>query len=238
MNRLQLCQRAITECAASGTPLATTINQVGEQARFVGWLDQAWSELQTEHDNWGFMRSSNLLGAGMSFVTVAGQAAYPLGSGAGTCGVPVANFGKWDRESFRNYTTAAGFQNEMLLDDIPYDVWRDSYMLGAMRAVQTRPVAVAIGPNQSVCLGPPPNGNYTVTGDFFMAPTVMAADTDVPAGLPVQFHMLLIYKAMQFYGSYEAAPEVFQRGTAGWSLLLAELEAIYLPEVTFAGALA
>ena len=227
----------MTECGITGT-MTTTIGQTGELARVVNWTDQAWNELQTEHDDWEFLRSSNLLGAGMSFTTVSGTMSYPLGTGAGTCGVPVASFGKWDRDTFRDYSTASGTNNEIYLDNIPYDSWRNSYMLGAMRAVRTRPVAVAIGPDMSVCLGPPPNSDYTITGDYFRAPTAMAADADAPTGLAAQFHMAIVYKAMEYYAGYESAPEVFQRGSQGYMLLLAQLEAIYGPRITFAGALA
>lgn len=237
MNFLALGQRLQMECGVSGT-LSTMLGQVGSLGRLATWVNQAWTELQTERDDWDWMRSSNLLGAGISFVTVAGQASYPLGTGPGTCGLAAANFGKWDRESFRNYTTSAGFQNEMFLDEIPFDTWRNSYMLGAMRAVQTRPVAIALGPDNSLCLGPPPNALYTVTGDYWAAPSLMALDTDVPTGLPGQFHMLIVYKAMMLYGGYEAAPEVYQKGSAGWTTLLAQLQVNNSPEISFAGALA
>lgn len=236
MNRLALAQRIALECAVSGT-LTTTLNTTGEQLRVVTWCDQAWNDVQTKHDDWNWMRSSNLLGAGMSFVTVAGQASYPLGSTPGTCGVPLANFGKWARDTFRCYTTTVGTNDENMLDPIDFDAWRNVYMYGANRSVQTRPVAVAIGPDESVCVGPPSNGLYTVTGDFFTAPTIMAADTDIPIGLPVAQHMLIVYSAMMSYAGYEAASEVYQRGKAGWDTMLAQLEAIKLPEVTWAGAL-
>lgn len=236
MNRLTLCTRLISECGISGT-LTTTVSQTGEFARVVNWVDTAWQELQTEHDDWSWMRSSNLLGLGMSFVTVAGTASYPLGTGAGTCGVLLANYGKWDRESFRNYTTTVGVSNEQFLDEIPFDDWRDGYMLGANRSVQTRPAVVAFGPDESVCLGPPPNALYTITGDYFTAPLAMAADTDTPTGLPVAQHMAIVYKGMQYYAAYESAPEVMQRGAAGYALLLSQLEALKLPQMIGAGAL-
>lgn len=237
MNRLSLAQRLQTECGVSGA-LTTTISQTGESSRLVNWVDQAWAEIQTEHDDWRWMRSSNMLGAGMSFATVAGQPSYPLGTGAGTCGVLATSFGKWVRDAFRNYTTTVGVSNEMFLDQIPYDVWRDAYMFGAMRSVQTRPVAVAIGPDESICLGPPPNALYTITGDYYVAPSVMAADLDVPTLLPVQYHMIIVYKAMMMYAGYEAASEVFQRGEQGYQLLLKQLEVIKMPTMTFAGSLA
>ncbi len=236
MTFLELCQRAALECGVSGT-ISTVTGNTGSLNRIVTWVGQAWSELQTEHDDWGWMRSSNLLGAGMSFVATAGQPSFPLGAGAGTCGVTFSAFGKWDVETFRCYTTAAGTNDETFLDEIPFDSWRNAYMLGANRTVQTRPVAVAIGPDQSVCLGPTADGSFTITADYFRAPTVMTADTDVPTGLSAQFHMLIVYKAMQYYAAYESAPEVKARGDGGWKVLLAQLEAIWGPKVAFSGAL-
>lgn len=237
MNFLALCQRTATECGVSGT-LSTTVSQIGSLGRIVNWVSTAWSELQTKHDDWHFMRSSALLGGGVSFVPVAGIPVIPLGTGAGTVGVIADNFGKWDIRSFRNYTTAAGIANEMFMDDIFYDTWRDSYMLGAMRTVQTRPVVIAAAPNQALCIGPPSNGQYTVYGDYFVAPTVMALDTDVPTNLPVPFHMAIVYDAMRSYAGYEAAPEVLDRGEIGYARLMARLERLRMNEITTGSALA
>lgn len=236
MNRLALCQRLMLECAVTGT-MSTTLNQTGELLRVVTWIDQAWNDLQTKHDDWNFMRSSNVLGQGASFATISGLASYPLGTGAGTVGIVADNFGKWDVETFRCYTTLAGTSDEMFLDYIPYDSWRDSYYYGALRQVQTRPVAVAVGPNKSVCLGPPSNGPYTVTGDYFVAPSIMTLDASVPTGLPLQFHMLIVGEAMRMYANYEAAPEVLSRAETICTKMLAQLEGTNMPAMTFAGAL-
>lgn len=221
----------------SGGPITTTAGQVGSIQRVINWVGDSWTEIQAEHDDWDWMRSSNLLGAGASFVTVAGQASYPLGTGAGTVGIAVDSFGKWDRDTFRCYTTAVGTNDEQFLDDIPYDAWRNAYMLGANRTVQTRPVAVAVGPDQSVNVGPPSNGLYTLTADYFVAPTVMATDTAVPTGLPLRFHMLPVYRTMVKYSGYESAPEVFSRGTAEGARMFSQLESARLPQITFAGSL-
>lgn len=240
MNRLQLCQKLQTNCGVSGT-LTTTINQTGSLGRLVGWMDDAWSNLQTEREDWEFMRSSNLDSAespsGVSFATVAGQAVYPLGSGSGTSGVAVADFGKWAHETFRCQVTASGVNTEVPMDWVPYDVWRDVYMLGAMRNVQTRPVVIAVGPNKELCLGPPPDATYTVTGDYYIAPTAMEADTDTPTGLPARFHMLLVYDAMDMYAFYESAPEVATWAEKGRTRLLPVFQSVYLPTVFFPGAL-
>ena len=220
--------------------MTTAQGLTGSLGRLVGWVQASWNEIQEAHDDWDWMRSSNLLGSGASFAPASGQYTSTLGTGAGTVGVPVANFGKWARDTFRSYITSAGspaLGSEMFLDWLPYDSWRDSYMLGAMRSVTTRPVSFAIGPDKSINLGPPPNGLYTITGDFWMAPTQMSADTDQPTGLNSQYHMAIVYRAMQKYGSYEAAPEVLDRGMTEYKRIMKPLEAVYLPEISFAGSL-
>lgn len=243
MTYLQLCQRAAVEAGvASGTAiqtaLPTVVGATGSLGRIVGWVSDALSDVLMDHDDWDFLRSSNLLGAGVSFQTVAGQASYPLGTGAGTVGVAADRLGKWDRETLRCFTTSFGFGNEIPLDNIDYDEWREGYMLGAMRTVQTRPVAIAVGPDLSICLGPPPNGLYTITGDYYMAPTDMVLDTDVPVGLPTRFHMLIVYRALIKAGQYESAPELIQRGEQEAAGMYAQLQALRAPRIGFGAALA
>lgn len=237
MNRLNLINSAIQECGVSGGPLTTAVGLTGSLARIASWIDASWNELQTEHDDWDWMRSSNILGTGASFVLAAGQYTATLGTGAGTVGILEDDFGKWDLDTFRCYTTATGTNDETHLSKIGFDQWRDAYMYGAMRQVQTRPVAVAQGPNQSICVGPPSNGLYTITGDFWVAPSVMANDASVPTGLPLRYHMLIVYRAMKKYAYYESAPEVLSRANMEYTPLYNRLEAVRLPLVDFGGGL-
>jgi hypothetical protein len=245
MNLLQLVQRAMQEGGASGT-ITTTAGQIGEAQRFVNWVQSAWSDLQTIHDDWNWMRSSYILGSagdsaqgtGLSFNTVAGQAVYQIGTGAGQTGIDPAKFQKWVRGSFFIYPTAAGYVAETQLDLIDFDAWRYTYMLGANRNVQTRPVAVAEGPDFSICLGPPPAAGYTVTGDYYTAPNQMVEDINTPTGLPPAQHMIIVWKALLDYGGYEAASDVYQRADAHYQSMMSQLESLRLPEVGWSGALA
>lgn len=236
MNLLQLVQRAAQECAVTGA-IVTVANLSGEQLRVLNWVQTAWQEVQSKHNDWEFMRSSNLAGGGVSFVPAAGVPVTPLGTGAGTIGVTAANFGKWVPGTFRTWLTSVGTNNETYLDDIGFDEWRNAYMYGALRTVQTRPVAIAPGPAMQLCVGPPTNGLYTVTGDYYTAPTSMTVDADLPTGLPSGYDMVIVYQAMLYYGGYEAAPEVLDRGTVGYSKLMSEMEAKWLPDCAFAGCL-
>ena len=109
--------------------------------------------------------------------------------------------------------------------------------MGAMRNVTTRPMVVAVGPDQSICFGPPSDGLYTLSGDYYTAPTVMVADDDEPTGLPARYHMLIVYKTMIKYAGYESAPEVYSKGDMETKKMMSELEAARLTAASFAGSL-
>lgn len=224
--------------AAVNTVLPTTVGATGSVGRVCNWINDAWTDIQMEHSDWEWMRSSSLLGGGVAFQTIDGQASYPLGTGPGTVGVDPAVFGNWIEDSFRNHTTTAGFMNENYLDPISYDWWRNSYAYGAQRMVRTRPIAIAVGPDLSLCLGPFPNGNYTITGDYYTKAADMLTDTDVPTGLPTEFHMLIVYGTMMKYGQYESAQEVYARGQEEFAGMYSRLQLLRAPHVAFGGSLA
>lgn len=240
---LDLCQRACVECGVASTQaitaaLPTVVAASGSVGRVVNWVGDAWTDVQMAFDDWDWMRSSQILGQGVSFQTVNGQASYPLGTGVGTVGVAVDAFGKWDRETIWSFTTANGFSDEINLGEVPFDVWRATYMSNANRNVRSRPEVFAVGPNQSLCLGPNVNANYTVTGDYFAAPSEMVADLDTPTGLPTRFNMLCVYLTMCKYAGYESAPEVMQRGSQEAAVMYAQLRAVRAPRLSWGGSLA
>lgn len=240
---LQLTQRMMSECGVSGTITSVTGLQ-GSQMRCANWVQQAWIEVQTAHDDWQFMRSSKLLGAGVNFLTVSGQLFYSLGIGAGKIGLDPDDFGHWDMSSFRCMTTSVGIADETYMDNVLYDNWRNAYMYGSNQQVITRPVAISEGPQNQLCVGPASNGQYSITGDFYWAPQVLENDTDVPGNLgdtftlPRRFQMLIVYRAMRYYAAYESAPEVHQRALDGEGDMMPKLEALYLPEFLEGSALA
>lgn len=207
------------ESAISGT-MTTTVNQTGEFLRVVTWCNQAWVDIQTERQTWSFMRSSQLNGGGVSFATVSGQAIYPLGTGSGTVGVAETSFDSWVTRSFRDQTTTSGVQDQYMLAWISYDAWRNAYAFGAQQTVTTRPVAIAVGPNNEICVGPFPTAAYTLTGDYYSAPATMTADADTPTNLPAQYQMMIVWRAMRDgYAQYEAAPEVMARATSNYRIM-------------------
>lgn len=236
---LQLGQLATQRCGANNVTLTTMQDQTGESQRFVQWTGDAWIELQTLHDDWEWMKSSQFIGGGVAFIPQSGQSVCSFGTAAGDLGITSNMFGKWDVGSFRNYTTSAGVTSEIFMTHIKkYQAWFDAYEYGANRNVKTRPVAFAVGPNYEICVGPPSNGLYTVTGDFYFAPTPMIEDSDTPLGLPDEHYLAIVGRVMMYYADYESAPEVMNAGQKLWNRHIFELERQRGPRTRGAAALA
>lgn len=229
MNFLELTQRLCREVGTGA--VTTTINQSGEARRMVDWLNSAWMEIQGKHQDWDWLRTS------ASWATVASQATYALGSGAGTIGVTAATFGKWDKETFRCYLTASGTSDEAYLPFMDYEDWRNLYQYGSNRTSINRPTVFTIAPNKSIGLGSVPPVGYTVTADYFTCPLEMTADADIPA-LPAHFHLAIVYRAMMMYGAFEVASEVYQRGENDYRKMLHRIENDRLPRAKMGGPLA
>jgi len=225
MNFLQLVQQAHLECGMSGSTPSQVQGQTGQIGRLINWVNAAWQDIQTAHQDWDWLRKST------SVTTVAGQGIYlPADFG-------LSDFGRWDQDTMRNYVTSSGTNSEVFMTPITYDEWRDTYLFNANRNVHTRPLHVAISPAKGLCLGPLPDSGYTVTADYYAAPTDLVQNADTPA-LPTQFHWAIIYRAMMSYGMFEAAPEVYQRGELEFSKLMRRMTADRLPEMQVPGALA
>lgn len=226
MNFLQLTQRLARECGVSGTGPSSTLNQTGEAARLVEWVRSAWNEIQGLHDTWAWMRQP------FAFNTTAGVGDYLPASTTNTVtGQPLTDLRFWHKDTFRAQKVSIGVQDEQWLVEWEYQVFRNTYRFNVQ--VNGRPVVFAQKPNgKAIMLGQIPDDVYQISGEYQTLPVSFAADTDVPA-IPEHLHLVIVYKAMQFYGLYESAGEVIQRGVAEYSRLLnqlerEQLEAVYL----------
>lgn len=231
MTLLELTNRLRQECGVSGSDLTTVVGVSGESKRCRDWIVQAWVEIQQEYPTFDWMRAS------VSFNTTAQQQAYTPSDSAPT-GAALADFGSWDMESFRLYRTSTGTSDESFLSEMDYKSFRDYYIFSSFRTSYSRPISIAQRPNdKALLLGPSPDAVYTVVGEYFKTPTEMSLDADEPS-MPSRFHFAIIYRAMQSYALYEAAPEVLTRGQTGYSEMIKRIEFDQMQDVTMAGAFA
>lgn len=223
MDFLALINRTRVECGVSGAsnPLVTAQNLTGEAARIASWVNSAWVDIQTAKEDWQWMREP------FQFNTVTQQQIYtPTQVGVGS------TFANWKRDSFRASGVGQNFRNEQLLNYMDWNTFRNLYIYANMRNTFARPVVVTIDPDKNLGFGSIPDQPYVIVGEYYTKPTEFSADTDAPpATFPDRFHMAIVYRAMMFYGGYEAAPEVYQRGESEFKRLMNRIDIDQLPTV-------
>jgi hypothetical protein len=225
---LQLVNQLAVKCGVTitGGQLTSLTGLVGEPARLAAWINEAWQNIQLAKPNWNFMRST------FSFTTTTGQPTYtPVQAG-------ISNYGWWKMDSMRCYVTSVGVGNEMFLDEVDYDAWRDTYLFSTRRLTYSRPQSVAIGPDQTLNLGPLPDASgYTILGEYYTGPVSLVNATDVPS-MPTQYHLAIVYRAMMMYGAYESAPEAYNEGRDLYNAMFRRMARDLSPDMQLGEALA
>ena len=229
MNYLQLVRQLRQECGVSGSGPTTTQGLTGELKRLADWINTAWLEIQGMSDDWGFMRED------FSFALVPNVGDYTV-DGAPGVGAGLTDLRYWHRDTLRIFDTTIGPDDEQFLVEWDYMVFRNTYRFQAQ--VTGRPVVFAVNPKgKALMFGSVPDRDYTVTGEYQRVPRSFVGDDDVPE-LPEHLHMLIVYKAMQYHGYYDAASEVLERGTRMFEVLMSQLDREQLPRVTLGAPLA
>jgi hypothetical protein len=218
MTYLQISQRVQQLCAISGAKLASVGSATGELKRVTDWVNDAWLSIQTLHPDWLFMKT------GLEFLTETDVSNYT----PARMGIAVPQ--RFDLFSFTCY---GDVQDESVVWFLNEDEFRYRYRFGQGRAARGKPAHFTVAANRTLTLAPTPDGGYTVTGRAFMRPYLLAADTDVPV-MPYAYHMAIVYRAMMFYGAYEAASDVYQHAEREYTSLIMKARAECLPAVAFA----
>lgn len=209
MNFLQLCQRLRQEVGGTGSGPSTVLNQSGESRLYVDWINQAWKEIQSDRLEWRFMWS---------------QGSVTLQAGTQIHALP-ADLKSLDGESLLLDGSRIG-----LLD---YSVFRNNYRTSH----SGKPTECTILPNGQLKTNTVPDQAYTLSFDYWAKPVSLSENADVPT-LPEEYHMLIVYKAMQYYAGYENAGEVYQDGRIRYEEMLPDVELTQLPAMTLPGAIA
>lgn len=221
MNFLELVNRTRVECGVSGArvPLTTLQGISGESSRIANWVNSAWVDVQTAKEDWQWMRDT------FQFNTVTQQQIYtPTEAGVG------GTFGNWKRDSFRASSVGQQYKDEQLLNYMEWSTFRNLYIYANMRYTYARPVVVTIDPDKSLGFGSVPDQPYVIVGEYYRAPAEFSADTDAPPStFPDRFQLMIVYRAMMFYGGYESAPEVYQRGEQEFKRLMNRVNIDQLP---------
>lgn len=194
MTFLELCQELVRE-AGIISGLTTTISQTGEYAKVVKWITQSWTDIQTARPSWKFMWSDTF-----AIDTVVGESQIDVSSSA------VARF---DNETFSAYEKAVGTTDSQ---QVYFEPWSEIKSdIKQIEQDNQRPSIITRRPNGKLDLVYPADKIYTITADIYRDAQIFSADAEVPTGLPTEYHMAIVYKALFDYGAFEDAPEQVSR---------------------------
>lgn len=259
MNRLQLAQYLRRECQMAGsntleTP-TTTLNQVGELKQIVDYIDLAYQIIQTEHDDWLFMRKN------FSFNTVIGQQTYGAASIADDFEYfeslldfrifnGLYNVSGGESVTVGGETITVGGEAVSLLEttdnesleenylfQLPWEDFYTYYKIGGMRYQTGIPQYYSVNPSHQMELFQIPDGIYTVLGQYVRTPHVMTADDSEPI-FKARYHMAIVWKALELYGSYNEEPNRESKGEEQYERILTKMFHNELPKFSVGEPLA
>lgn len=219
-----------TFCEDTGVPttgLTTVSNQIGELKRMVNWTSRAWLHIQGLYEDWRFLRRT------ATWLSIAGQTSYDLEA----CNLDPHTHRKWNADTGRVFRTGVPV-SEQYLAERSYDSFRNLWLFGPNRVVTSTPLELAIGPDQSVLLGPAPIVGLTLTLDYHRSAEALVQDDDEPSLPSGHDVMIIVHKAKMYYGAYWGAKEVYASGEAEYKRLLRRLVNDQRPTASLAGALA
>lgn len=228
MTFLQLVQRAHNEAGRQGEAPTTVIGQTGMNQRFVNWILTAYEFVQAMHETWFFRQKE------FSFPTVNAQQNYTPAALAYT------DFSAWsfnpDSSQLSGIKIYSSMTDEQHLEYSEWKEYLNLYKYGSSRTLSQRPWVFTVKPNMSMDLWPIPDAVYTVSGEYIMSMKTMTADADVP--IMPDYHMSLVWKALEYYGAFEGAGDVYAHGSNEFAVLIAKLEVNQLPKPQYGDPLA
>lgn len=239
MTFLELVQKLALEAEVPGGEAAVTtvVGQTGQAARLVNWIQQAYIQIQgRQSGHWDWLRHEFSISTSASDDTYLYTDATDL-----TTASAIASFSEWYVEDRNNppkiYLTSAGVGTQRWMSYLSWQDFRAIYDIGTQR--EGYPIHITIDPQDRLVVGPVPDGDYTITGEFYRAPQVLDVtdDNDTP-DMPSQFHYAIVYRALVECGYWEEASNMIQRGERNAMRMIRQLEQNQMPVIGIAPPMA
>lgn len=195
-----MAQRLHRETGRSTTPPGTVASTNPHHLRLFDAINDEWMNIQRETAReWKWMRNT-------VDVTLTPDIGRYQAADFG-----LTTFGRW-REQGRHYAprcfSPGTTTGPIYLECMDADAFKTLYIDTDVGS--SAPVVWAVDTDQALMLAPAPALAYTLRIDFLSAPVELTEDADTP-GMPTEFHMLLVWRALISMGTADAAPEVIER---------------------------
>lgn len=231
---LELCQKTAEESGTIpnlGDP-TTTEDQTGRLYRIIGWVREAYEDIQLHSSKWRWMN------ADFSGQTISGTQNY----NASSLGI-TERFSRWliagpkGDNLFTVYKTADGQADEGHLDFWDWSRFRRELMIGSRATETGKPQIVSVNDNNELVFYPIPDAEYTIRGRYRKSPQSLSADNEVPE-MPAEFHAAIKWRALMFMGVYDEATRQNPEWERQYDKLIAQLTSDQLPMFNLGGPLA
>ena len=198
-----------------GTGPASVISAQGIEEVLVRMVRDAYVDVQNLREEWDFLLLNG------SFLTANGKDTYTF---LDIFATSIPNFKKYKKNSVR-LTDLEG--RKAYLQYVDRDVLEARFLNDSQKKLPTK-YTVEPG-TRSVILKPIPDGIYTVNFRYWRSPEILSTDTQVPL-LPLPFHNLIIYKAVEKMAIYLGSPETYSKYSAEAAKMQGQLMRMYIPK--------
>ena len=207
MDLITLVQTLHRECRLSGSAPTAVTGLSGRAADLLRWTIEAYNDIQRDKDGqWKWLRKD------WQVDTVADTQSYLPGAVTDVeDSAVISRFRAWDLNEETPpfiYLVSDGKQNESELNVRHWSDFRRQFV----RATHTSsaPTVISASPDDKLYFGPTPSGVYRATGSYWRSNQTLAADADVPE-MPADYHMLIVWQAIQDYGYTIVAQDILAR---------------------------
>jgi hypothetical protein len=214
MNYLQLCQAVRSRIGLHGTGPSTVVSPTDVEQDIVDAVRDAWIDIQNYREDWDWMKTTE------SFNTASGTTTYTTTAIAG----PSNRVAKFVKGSLWLYSNSKWNKLSYLDEDTFDEMYKNDSSSGI-------PFHYTIlRSNQSVKMQKP-NAIYACEIDYIYQPQLLAANTDTPE-LPVQWHNLIIYLAIQKLSASIASTSTAMEYGQAYAVTMGQMMRQQLPKKT------
>lgn len=188
MQFLQMAQKVRQLVGMQGNG-PSSVSATGAEGLFLANVQDAWEDLQNAKKYWKWMRSEK------SFNLAIGITTYTLLTIFG----PGYRFKRWLKDCF--YITVSGTKRKLRF--IPYERFKYLHMNDTTNSLVYE---FTISPSDNSLIFNRPNDLYTIDCGYQKGNQSLVGATDVPE-LPVDYHMLIVYDAVNRYANTVQLPQ-------------------------------
>lgn len=219
-NFLQISQDVLLEAGISGSGPTSVTNVTGIEKRIVGWVRQAWIDIQQYRGDWPWMEKD------FSFNTSPGKQGYPLTE------LLLTDVERWLFNGHSAYRVDLGEDAEFSLGALSYESWYKHLRSGPQRPGQ--PNTIIVHPvSSALIVYPIPDAEYTVKLRYYQTPFVLTLASDIP-GLPTNqaWREIIKWRALWYYGYHDGNADVLVEAETTYSQMIHALDNRYGQTIT------